>query len=234
MGKVAGRLKGHPTTNFLETLMLTLCGSPISNYYNKVKLALLEKGLPFTEVVVSLQAKDAAMMADSPLGKVPFLRTPQGPLCESQVIMEYLEAAHPTPALLPADPYAAAKVRELVAFIDLHLELTARRLYPSVFFGAPALSEEAAARVRKDLVKNIEAFKTLVKFAPYVAGDSFTQADCAAYVSLPLVGMASKLGLGEDLLLAAGVDYKPYLKFIGERPSAQRVSADRKTVTAKA
>ena len=27
--------------------MLTLCGFPISNYYNKVKLALLDKGIPF-------------------------------------------------------------------------------------------------------------------------------------------------------------------------------------------
>ncbi|MFX7832924.1 glutathione S-transferase N-terminal domain-containing protein, partial [Acinetobacter baumannii] len=29
--------------------MITLCGFPMSNYYNKVKLALLEKGIPFTE-----------------------------------------------------------------------------------------------------------------------------------------------------------------------------------------
>ena len=29
--------------------MLTLCGFSASNYYNKVKLALLEKDLPFTE-----------------------------------------------------------------------------------------------------------------------------------------------------------------------------------------
>ncbi len=29
--------------------MITLCGIPLSNYYNKVKLVLLEKGIPFTE-----------------------------------------------------------------------------------------------------------------------------------------------------------------------------------------
>ena len=29
--------------------MVVLCGSSISNYYNKVKLALLEKGIPFEE-----------------------------------------------------------------------------------------------------------------------------------------------------------------------------------------
>ena len=32
-------------------------------------------------------------------------------------------------------------------------------------------------------------------------------------------------------LAAAGVDYKTYLRFIGERPSAQRVVADRKAAS---
>ena len=40
-------------------------------------------------------------------------------------------------------------------------------------------------------------------------------------------------GFCEDLLLAAGVDYKPYVKLISERPSAQTVVADRKAATAK-
>jgi glutathione S-transferase len=40
--------------------------------------------------------------------------------------------------------------------------------------------------------------------------------------------MASKSSLGEDLLLTGGVDYKPYVKMIGERASAQKVVADRK------
>ena len=49
-----------------------------------------------------------------------------------------------------------------------------------------------------------------------------------------MVGMASKAIYGEDLLAAAGVDYKPYLKMLGERPSVQKVAADRKAATAKA
>ncbi len=213
--------------------MIVLCGSPISNYYNKVKLALLEKGLTFTEELVSLQAPTAEHLAASPLGKVPYLRTPQGYLCESQAILEYIDALQPSPPLMPAEPFAAAKVRELVAFVDLHLELTARQLYPTYFFGAAPLSEGNLARIRKQLEKHIAAFKTLAQFAPYVAGEQFTQADCAAYVSLPLVGMASKAAFGEDLLLAGGVDYKSYVKFINERPSAQRVVADRKALAAK-
>ena len=173
-------------------------------------------------------SKDEAVLCCSPLGKVPFLRTPQGALCESEVIMDYLEAAFPgTPALLPADPFAAAKVRELSQFIDLHLELVARELYPQAFFGGK-VSEETQASVRKRLTKNIPAFQRLAKFAPYVGGDSFTQADCAAWVSLPLVAMATKLVLGEDLLAAAGVDWKAYAALVGQRPQAQKVAADRK------
>jgi glutathione S-transferase len=207
--------------------MIVLCGLPLSNYYNKVKLVLLEKGVPFTEERVSTGSREEAVLAASPLGKIPFIRTPQGALCESQVIVDWLEAAYPEPALVPAEPFAAAKVRELATFIDLHLELVARELYGQAFFGGTA-SEATQQRVRKTLDRHIPAFQRLAKFAPYVAGDTFTLADCSAWVSLPLVGMATKAVLGEDLLATQGVDWRGYVKRVGERPSAARVTADRK------
>lgn len=207
--------------------MITLCGFSLSNYYNKVKLALLEKGVPFDEELVRPGRSDEELLSASPLGKIPFIRTPHGPLCESQAILEYLEAAYPTPPLLPADPYGAAKVRELMIFTNLHLELVARELYAQAFFGG-SVSEDTQASVRKRLDKNIPAFKRLAKFSPYVAGDTFTMADCAAHVSLPLVAMSTRLVLGSDLLAEHGIDWKGYGKLIGQRPSAQRVDADRK------
>lgn len=213
--------------------MYVLHGSPISNYYNKVKLALLEKGLPFEEAETPTQSTDEAVLCMSPLGKIPFLKTPQGGLCESQVIVDYLEAVHPTPALLPADPFAAAKVRELATFIDWHLEITVRQLYGPVYFGAPPLGEARMAGIRKDLEAKIAGFRRLAKFSPYVAGDTFTLADCSAFNNLPLVAMATKAGLGEDLLAAGGIDHRAYTRFIGERPAAQRVVADRKAAQAK-
>ena len=212
--------------------MLVLCGFAVSNYYNKVKLALLEKSIEFSEEHVGTGNGDEGTLAASPLAKIPFLRTEHGPLCESQAILEYLEAAWPEPPLLPADAFAAAKVRELAIFVDLHLELVARELYGKAFFGG-AISDGSAARVRQQLEKNLAAFRRLARFAPYVAGDVFTQADCSAWVSLPLVSMATKAVYGEDLLGAAGIDIKPYLRLIGERPSAQRVSADRKAAQAR-
>lgn len=208
--------------------MITLCGITISNYYNKVKLALLEKGVPFAEEECKTGRRDEAVLACSPLGKVPFIRTERGALCESEAIMGYLEAAWPTPPLLPADAWERAKLQELTTFIELHLELVARQLYGQAFFGGEALPDADKERIRKQLVRHIAGFERLAKFAPYVGGDTFTQADCAAYVSLPLVAMASRIALGEDLLAAGGVDWKAYTALIGQRPSAQKVDADRK------
>ncbi len=215
--------------------MITLCGRSMSNYYNKVKLVLLEKGIPFTEEHVGTGSVDEAVLAATPLGKIPFIRVSgkdetdgqdSVALCESQVICDYLEAAYPSPALLPADPLAAAKVREIASFIDLHLELEARELYVQAFFGGQ-VSESTQARVRKQLTRNIAAFKRLAKFSPFVAGDSFSQADAAAWCNLPLVAAATKAVLGEDLLQAAGVDWRAYNRLIGARDTAKRVTADR-------
>jgi glutathione S-transferase len=216
--------------------MLVLCGLPVSNYYSKVKLALLEKGVPFTEerigaAGVGAHGDDA--LRDSPLGKIPFIRTAQGPLCESQAILEYIESAWPEPPLLPKDPFAAAKVRELIAFVDLHVELVARELYAKAFFGG-SIADGTAERVRKRLERNIAALARLVRFDPYIAGPTFTQADCAAWASFGVVSMATQAIYGEDLLVAGGVDWKPYSKRLAERPSVQKVVADRKAAQDRA
>jgi glutathione S-transferase len=207
--------------------MLTLCGFSASNYYNKVKLALLEKGVPFQEQLAWVGQTD---LAASPLGKVPYLLTPEGPLCESAVIADYIEAAYPTPALVPAQAFAAAKVRELITFMELHLELVARNLYPQAFFGG-TVSEAAREKVGIQLEKNIAAFAKLASFAPYVAGDSFSMADCAAIVHLPLVSSATKAIYGRDYL--AELPARDYLARMAERPHVQRINADRKTSTAE-
>lgn len=202
--------------------MLTLVGFAASNYYNVVKLALLEKQLPFQERLAWVGETDRAA---SPLGKVPYLLTEQGPISESTVILEYLEASYAAHPLLPVDPYQAAKVRELLRYSELHLELVARNLYPEAFFGGK-VSDRLKEKLRPELVRHIAGFGQLARFAPYVAGDTFSLADCAAIAHLPLVASCSKIIYGEDLL--AGLPVRDYLKRMGERASVQRVEADRK------
>lgn len=204
--------------------MLKLCGFAVSNYYNKVKLALLEKGVDFEEELVWAN-RAPALLERSPLGKVPFMEVDGKPLCESQVMVDYIESAYPQTPLLPADPFAAAKVRELIVFMELHLELVARELYGEAFFGG-TVSDEIKTRTQKLLARNIKAFGKLASFCPFVAGDTFTIADCAAIVHLPLVSMASKIIYGEDIL--AELPAKEYMKFVGERPTVIKVNADRK------
>ncbi|MES2842834.1 MAG: glutathione S-transferase [Pseudomonadota bacterium] len=205
--------------------MLTLCGFAASNYYNKVKLALLEKGVAFEEELAWLGQTDKAA---SPLGKVPYLKTDAGPLSESTVLLEYIEDAYPARPLMPPDAFQKGKVREIVRYIELHLELVARNLYGEAFFGGK-VSDAAKEKTGEQLTKNVAAFSQLVKFSPFIAGDTFTLADCAAAVHLPLVSSATKIIYGRDYL--AELPVREYLKLLGERPAVQTVNADRKTNT---
>ncbi|WP_175797530.1 glutathione S-transferase [Burkholderia ambifaria] len=207
--------------------MLQLCGIPLSNYYNKVKFLLLEHDIPFEEATCRLPIGDPALLADSPLGKIPFLKTEEGALFESQVIIEYLAARYPDKAIFPAGPFAAAKVRELIETLELYLEWTAREVYTEAFFGGK-VSDGIKAHVEKRLPRAIDAFKRMTQFSPYVLGDTFGLADIAASVHLPVIGMATKAMFGRDFLLDAGIDWKAHAKLVGERPAAQRVAADRK------
>jgi glutathione S-transferase len=205
--------------------MVKLCGFHLSNYHNKVRLALLEKGVPFEEDAAVKPSQDEAYLAKSPMGKVPYAEIDGKRLCESQVLVEYLEDKFPDRPLMPKDPLERAKVRELITVLELHMELVARRLYGEVFFGAPKLSEEAKGRIGKDLAKGIRAFKALAKFDPFLAGKELTLADCAAAVHLPLVSAATKLAFGKDALEEMP-QVKGYLKMLGERPAFARVNAD--------
>ena len=206
--------------------MLKLGGFPISNYYNKVKIALLEKGIPFEEVL-RLPSQEPEMLASSPMGKVPFLVLENGErLSESQVILDYLEEAYPERPLYPADRFARARCRELIAHMELDLELPARRLYPAAFFGG-TISDAEKTAIRDDLAKGVRTLKQLAKFSPWAAGAEFTPADCAAAVHLPLIGTATKIIYGADVLADVPA-VKPYQKRAFERPSIPRANADRK------
>ncbi|HUQ75385.1 MAG TPA: glutathione S-transferase family protein [Burkholderiales bacterium] len=211
--------------------MLKLCGFHISNYFNKARIAMLEKGLPFELDPTCRPSQEDAFLARSPLGKVPFIEVDGAQISESQVICEYLEDAYPQKPLLPRDPLERARVRELITILELHMELVARRLYPQVFFGRPPMSDDARRAVEKDLAKGVRAFRMRAKFDPYVAGAQLTLADCAAFVHLPLVSLATKAAFGQDMLESMP-QIKAYLKMVGERPAFRTVNEDRKAAQA--
>jgi len=212
--------------------MIRLCGFRISNYHNKVRIALLEKGIAFEEDENVKPSQQDEYLAKSPMGKVPYLDVDGQLLRESEVILEYLEDAYPQQPLLPKDPLQRARVRELVTFIELHMELVVRRLYSGLFFGG-SFSEETKKEVERDIAKGVRALKAVAKFEPYIAGKDLTLADCAAFVHLPIVTLVTKGAFGRDFLEDIP-QMKPYLRMLGERPAFAKANEDRKAASAAA
>lgn len=205
--------------------MITLYGFALSNYYNKIKLALLEKGVPFNEEMIA-PSQDAAVLKRSPLGKIPFIKTEQGYLSESQAIFEYLEDAYPEQPLYPADPFQRAKCREFIQHLELNIELVARRLYGELLFGARA-SQETKDEVGKKVEAGLQGLLRLARFEPYVLGAEFGAADVVAWLHLGLIGMATQKVLGEDLVAAQIPGIAEYFKLIESRPFVKQVAEGR-------
>lgn len=202
--------------------MIKLYGVPLSNYYNTIKLSLLEKGIDFEEVM-SPPNQESDYLAKSPMGKVPCIETSDGFLSESSAIMEYLEATHPAKALFPKDAYASAKVRELNKVLELYIELAARRHLGSVFFGAPR-SAEATEEVRPMIEKGLAAVKQLGSFDPYFTGSDFTYADIFGFYTFGLANMLTQAVYQWDIV-AEIPGLGATLELIGSRDTTQSVNA---------
>ena len=207
--------------------MLRLHGFSSSNYYNVAKLALLEKGLGFEEVLTYTGADethDPEYLRKSPLGKVPCLETGEGFLSESRCIVDYLERAYPERPLYPAGAFERAKVLELTQIIDLYLELPARRFIPNMFRRIPA-PERIANEVREVVVKGTKAVLELARFDGFLLGESFGAADIAAAIHLPMVRTVFGSVLREDPF-AKSPEVGLYLARMEARPNVQKIRAD--------
>jgi glutathione S-transferase len=208
--------------------MLTLHGTPSSNYYNIVKLALLEKGVPFREELVYTGASEAYRpdyLEKSPLGKVPCLETPDGFITESRCIVDYLEHAYPEPPLYPSDTFARAKMLELTQCIDLYLELPARRVIRNVFSGKPP-PDRIANEVRASVDAGARALRKLARFDGFLVGDRFTAADIAGVLHFPAVRRLTQAALGCDPL-ADVPGLLTYVERMEQRPTVKRVLEER-------
>ncbi|MGR9086754.1 MAG: glutathione S-transferase family protein [Gammaproteobacteria bacterium] len=205
--------------------MITLYGVAISNYYNKTKLALLEKDIPFKEEAVP-PSQDPSLLSRSPLGKIPFIEAEQGYLSESQAILEYLEDAFPDKPLYPAGVFERAKSREFIFHLELNVELIVRRLYKEAFFG-DKVSDETKQEVREKVETGLKGLARLVAFSPYVLGARFTAADIVAWLHLGMTTMATQKIYGRDLVAEHIPGIADYLKTMESRPHVQRVAKDR-------
>jgi glutathione S-transferase/RNA polymerase-associated protein len=105
--------------------MITLYDHPLSPYAQKVRIALREKNVPFQLALPGgLGAGGAAgeFAAANPRAEVPTLIDGDVRIFDSTIILEYLEDAHPTPAMLPAGAAERARVRMIEEVMDTHYE----------------------------------------------------------------------------------------------------------------
>jgi glutathione S-transferase len=205
--------------------MLKLYGFNVSNYFNMVKMALLEKGVDY-EFVDTRPSQEGSYLAISPMGKVPCLETSEGFITETDVIFDYLEDLGQGTPLMPTDAFGKAKVRELVKQIELYIELPARTCFAEAFFGGK-VSDETKEKARENLVKGIDCLKRTAKFGPYVAGDTFTYADIMFMYSVSLAGSCGKRVLGLNLYEALP-EAKTLMDLLATRESAKKIAADQK------
>jgi glutathione S-transferase len=195
--------------------MLTVISATPSPYARKVRIALIEKGIPF-ELVTDVPWNDDTVVGQfNPLEKLPILLTPtDGAIYDSSLILEYIELTYPEPPLIPADPklrIAAKSVEVLQNGICDSVVLTFfERARP-----APAQSSEWLSRQRRKIEGGVAELARLLGDKDYFVGGRFTLADIAAGSALGYIA----LRLADFDWRARHAQLARYFDAISKRPS---------------
>jgi len=158
---------------------------PLSRYSQKVLIALYEKQVPFTPVVLypGDPQQRAELRALTPLGKVPLLVLDDGwKVPESSIIVEWLDSHAPGARLIPEDRDLARQTRFHDRIADL---------YVSEPFGTILReSGEAVVKARERLDAMLPGLDRHLANRTWIMGDTFTLADCALIPTLAAFGTA--------------------------------------------
>lgn len=170
---------------------LKVLGVWSSPFVIRARVALNLKGLAYRYVEDNLDSKSELLLASNPVhGKVPVLLHDGRPVCESWVIVEYIDEAFPAsgPCLLPADPYRRAVDRFWASYVD-------DKLFPTwipVYNGRTSEDRVAAAR---QVVAVLEKFERA--FDECSGGKAFFGGDAAGLVDVVLGGFLGWLRASE-------------------------------------
>ncbi|WP_338466140.1 glutathione S-transferase family protein [Novosphingobium sp. ZN18A2] len=106
-------------------MSVLLYDHPLSPFAQKVKIALMEKGVPFEARLpdgLGAGGAEGDFALTNPRREVPALVHGDVRLFDSTIILEYIEDRWPQPALLPASPADRARVRQIEDVLDTHFE----------------------------------------------------------------------------------------------------------------
>lgn len=204
-------------------MSLILHGHAVSNYFNTVRAVLIEKQLSFM-IQHSGASRDEAFLTRSPLGKIPFLETPQGFISETVAILEYLEDTHPEHRLYPADPLLRARGRQIINITQLYLDAPLRQLYPGVY-AAGTLHERTQTTVAKQLDVTLDALRRLLVCQPYLLGPTATLADFFCLYAFDLSDRVTQRVYGWSLLERLP-GLKTWAEAMRDRDSTHTVTSD--------
>uniref|UniRef100_A0A0E0MA09 glutathione transferase n=1 Tax=Oryza punctata TaxID=4537 RepID=A0A0E0MA09_ORYPU len=205
---------------------LMLLGKWPSPFVTRVELALGLKGLSYEYVKQDLVNKSELLLTSNPVHKkIPVLIHNGKPICESSIIVQYIDEAFPDAgaALLPADPYERAVARFWVAYIDDKFVSA----WVATFRGK---TEEEKTEGMKQLLAVVEtlegALKDCSKGKPFFGGDIVGIVDVAlggliSWVKATEVLAASKIFDKEKAPLLAA-----WAKRFSELDVAEKVLPD--------
>ena len=166
--------------------MLTLYHAPISLNSRRVWLTLLEKGLEFELVEIKLDGEQFSpdFLAINPFHHVPVLIDDGFKIVESLVILDYLEAKYPAPAILPKDPkdLAIARMAQVVAAHELLPAVIP--LYP-LMLGLPLPNSEKIELALQKAATVLKFFENLLDDRPYFGSQNITLAEVVAGAVIP-------------------------------------------------
>jgi len=158
--------------------MLKLHYHPLSTYSRRVRIACLEKGIE-VELVELDMAKGAHRSPDylrlNPYGRVPTLEDDGFVLYESTAILEYLEATHPTPPLVPADARGCALVAMHMKLCDIQLaRQTGIIIFPKRFLPRERWDEAAMAQAKKEIEKHLAIVEQQLAGREWMVGGRYS------------------------------------------------------------
>jgi glutathione S-transferase len=205
---------------------LTLYSHPLASFCHKVLVALYESGTKFECRLVDLadEASSGEMLSFWPVGKIPVLRDRRRDrtVPETSIIIEYLERHHPGPVpLLPADPDAALEVRLWDRFFDLYVNAPMQKIVVDRLRPAGAGDAIGVEEAQKTLAKAYALLDRHLRgrAGPWVAGDGFSLADCAAAPALFYGAIVAPFADDHPAVSA-------YFERLLQRPSVARTLAE--------
>lgn len=158
--------------------MLKLHYHPLSTYSRRVRIACIEKGISI-ELVELDMAKGAHRSPDflrlNPYGRVPTLEDDGVVLYESTAILEYLEATHPTPPLVPSDARGCALIAMHMKLCDIQFaRQTGTIIFPKRFLPKDRWDEAAMAQAKKEIEKHLAIVEQMLAGREWMVGDRYS------------------------------------------------------------